>query len=191
MIASIRGEVIHAEPPMLVVEAGGVGYGILMPMLDFAKYAQLGKEVQLYTSLVVRDDSQQLYGFADMAQRDLFTTLRGISGIGPKSALALLSTLDPTAFTHAIESNDIAALTQAPGVGRKNAERIILELRGSSKLGDVATTYSPVLNQAIHAMEALGYPTTKARKILLRVNKDGMDVATLVKAGLAELSKAR
>lgn len=187
MIASLRGILAEVTPPTLLLECNAVGYEVWVPDITFASLPAPGDEVRLFTALIIRQDSQTLYGFLEAQERNVFNILLRISGIGAKSALALLSTLDSAALAQAVENNDIKMLTQAQGIGRKNAERILIELRGSSLLSAMPAS-SPLLSKALEALVALGYPAGTARTALLTAQKSDMDVAALVKAGLVEIT---
>ena len=136
MIGSLRGRITSKTPPQLTVEVGGVGYEVEAPMSTFFQLPALGEEVRLLTHLVVREDAHVLYGFASEEERRLFRSLIKVSGVGPKIALALLSGISVTAFAHCVQNEDIATLTRVPGVGRKTAERLIVEMR--DRLGTAA-----------------------------------------------------
>ena len=189
MIASLNGTIVSATPPTLVLECNGVGYEVWMPASTFASLPEVGSTVRVHTSLVVRDDSHQLYGFLEARDRVIFLSLIRVSGIGAKSALALLSALDATDLAQAVESGNVKMLIRAPGIGRKNAERLIVELRGNPILSDVPIE-TPVLSQAVEALIALGYPASQARTAMAGLDSPGTDVASLVKQGLAKLSES-
>lgn len=162
MIASVRGRVIARATDHVVVETGGVGYKIFVPRHPAAD------EVRLHTHQVVREDGQFLYGFETGEELALFELLIGVSGVGPKAALALLAVARPVDVAAAIAGGDAAALAKAPGVGKKTAERLIVDLR--SKVGQVGTAVSPGGapdgDEAIAALRALGYTLTEAQGAL-------------------------
>jgi Holliday junction DNA helicase RuvA len=135
MIASIRGEVLDIALDHAVIEAAGVGYKVLTTPMTLSTLRR-GTEARLITAMIVREDSMTLYGFADADSRDLFTTLLGVSGVGPKIALATLAVYDPRALRQALADGDVTALTRVPGIGKRGAERLVLELR--DKIGPVA-----------------------------------------------------
>ncbi|MDT5106410.1 MAG: holliday junction helicase RuvA [Mycobacterium sp.] len=135
MIASIRGEVLDIALDHAVIEAAGVGYKVLTTPMTLSTLRR-GAEARLITAMIVREDSMTLYGFADADSRDLFTTLLGVSGVGPKIALASLAVYDPRALRQALADGDVTALTRVPGIGKRGAERLVLELR--DKIGPVA-----------------------------------------------------
>lgn len=190
MISSLTGTVAGATPPTLLLECYGVGYEVWMPSDAFGSLPTMGTELRVHTSFVVRDDSHTLYGFLQTETRNLFNALIRISGIGPKSALGLLSALDIAALARAVESKDIKTLTCAPGIGTKNAARILIELQGNPVLLST-TAVPPVISHAVEALVALGYPAARARLALTQVQTVNMDVADLVKAGLVELTDGK
>ena len=134
MIASVRGEVIDIALDHVVIEAAGVGYKLMAAPSTLATLRR-GSEARLITAMIVREDSQTLYGFPDADARDLFLTLLGVSGVGPKIALATLAVYDATALRQALADGDVTALTRVPGIGKRSAERLVLELR--DKIGPV------------------------------------------------------
>ncbi|MFZ1101230.1 MAG: Holliday junction branch migration protein RuvA, partial [Steroidobacteraceae bacterium] len=129
MIGAVRGRLASKTPPQLTVDVGGLGYELEAPMSTFYRLPAVGEEVRLLTHLVVREDAHVLYGFATEEERRLFRSLIRVSGVGPKIALALLSGISVAAFAECVQKEDIAALTRVPGVGRKTAERLIIEMR--------------------------------------------------------------
>lgn len=138
MIAFLEGRLVEALPTQVLIEVHGVGYEVLIPLSSFDKLPAPGQPVRLLTHLVVREDAHVLYGFATAAERDLFRLLiHTVSGIGPKLALNILSGMNPTAFRGAVAAGDVKALSRIPGVGRKTAERLVVELR--DKVGAAGT----------------------------------------------------
>src|ERR1700733_8833255 len=129
MIGSVRGRIASKTPPQLLVDVVGVGYELEAPMSTFFHLPAVGEEVSLLTHLVVREDAHVLYAFATEGERRLFRSLIKVSGVGPKIALALLSGISVEAFSLCVQNQDIAALTRVPGIGRKTAERLVVELR--------------------------------------------------------------
>src|SRR6195256_2842173 len=144
MIASVRGEVLDIALDHVVIEAAGVGYKVMATPSTLSTLRR-GAEARLITAMIVREDSMTLYGFADADSRDLFTPLLGVSGVGPKIALATLAVYDPLALRQALADGDVTALTRVPGIGKRGAERLVLELR--DKIGPVGTSgVSTLLN---------------------------------------------
>ena len=134
MIGRIAGVLLDKQPPELMVDVNGVGYEISAPMTTFYRLPLLNEPVTLFTHLVVRDDAHLLYGFYDKQERSLFRLLIKVNGVGPKMALAILSGIESDTFAHCVEDNDTAALVRIPGVGKKTAERLIIEMRDKLKM---------------------------------------------------------
>src|SRR6187401_3630447 len=129
MIGRIRGKLVHKQAPHILVEVGGVGYELQVPMTTLFQLPELGAEVALVTHFVVREDAQLLYGFIEEGDRSLFRQLIRVSGVGPKLALAILSGMDAHSFARCVQRDDISSLTALPGVGKKTAERLLVEMR--------------------------------------------------------------
>lgn len=129
MIGRIEGVLLEKQAPELLIDVQGLGYEVLVSLNTFFDLPALGEKVTLRTHFVVREDVQQLYGFADVRERELFRTLIKVSGVGPKMALAILSGMTATDFVHSVQTNDTATLVKLPGVGKKTAERLIVEMR--------------------------------------------------------------
>src|SRR6516225_1458195 len=171
MIGSLRGRIASKTPPQLTVEVGGLGYELEAPMSTFFHLPAVGEEVRLLTHLVIREDAHVLYGFASEEERRLFRSLIKVSGVGPKIALALLSGISVAAFAECIQREDIAALTRVPGVGRKTAERLIVEMRdrlapaGTAGAGPAAGGVT-AQSEAYDALVALGYRPAEATRLL-------------------------
>jgi Holliday junction DNA helicase RuvA len=174
MIGSVRGRIASKTPPQLMVDVGGLGYELEAPMSTFFHLPAVGAEVSLLTHLVVREDAHVLYAFATEGERRLFRSLIKVSGVGPKIALALLSGISVEAFSRCVVNEDITALTKVPGIGRKTAERLVIEMR--DRLGDpavpagagvapVAVGTSPE-SEAYGALIALGYRPAEATRLL-------------------------
>jgi len=173
VIGSLAGVLTLKSPPQLSIEVGGVGYEIEAPMSTFYDLPALGERVRLLTHLVVREDAHVLYGFATEAERRLFRSLLKVAGVGPRTALAILSGMSSAAFTRAVQEQDAAALTRIPGVGRKTAERLIVEMRdrlsaAAAQLVSPAGGASPAGAQAeaFSALVALGYKPQEATRML-------------------------
>jgi holliday junction DNA helicase RuvA len=174
MIGSLRGRISAKRPPQLTVDVGGVGYELEAPMSTFYHLPLVGAEVQLLTHLVVREDAHVLYGFATEEERRLFRSLIRVSGVGPKIALALLSGISVAAFAQCVQNEDVTALTRVPGVGRKTAERLIVEMRDRLK-AEAESAAAVVLppgaapsaeSEAYGALVALGYRPGEAARLL-------------------------
>src|SRR4026209_2733393 len=167
MITFLYGKLVEALPTQAIVNVSGIGYEVLIPLSSFDKLPQPGHDVKLLTQLIVREDAHILYGFASAAERDLFRMLiNNVSGIGPKTALNILSGMNPVAFRGAVANSDVKALSQISGVGKKTAERIVVELRdkigsaGALEASSAARSLSPAdqkINDAVLALLALGF----------------------------------
>jgi Holliday junction DNA helicase RuvA len=171
MIGSIRGRITAKAPPQLTVDVGGLGYELEVPLSTFFHLPPVGAEVWLLTHLVVREDAHVLYGFATDDERRLFRSLIKVSGVGPKIALALLSGISVSAFAQCVQNQDITALTRVPGVGRKTAERLIVEMRdrlaaASAPGGGAAPAAGGAESEAYSALVALGYRPAEASRLL-------------------------
>jgi Holliday junction DNA helicase RuvA len=173
MIGQLRGILLSKQPPALMLDVQGVGYELDAPMTTFYDLPEEGSELMLHTHLVVREDAQLLFGFSTENQRNLFRHLLKISGIGPRVGLAILSGLSVNEFRQCVNGEDVVRLTKVPGIGRKTAERVILELRGKQLPGmsvddDVAVAGSidEIRNDAISALTALGYRIKDAEKVI-------------------------
>jgi Holliday junction DNA helicase RuvA len=172
LIGSLAGVLVQKAPPALTVEVGGVGYELEAPMSTFYSLPQVGQPVRLLTHLVVREDAQLLYGFSTTEERQLFRSLLRVSGVGPRIGLAILSGSTAGAFAACVQAGDVSALTRIPGVGRKIAERLIVELR--DRLAAVATdghatvAAAPVgvAAEAYSALVSLGYRPNEATRLL-------------------------
>ena len=190
MIGSLRGRIASKSPPQLTVEVGGLGYELEAPMSTFFHLPAVGEEVRLLTHLVVREDAHVLYGFATEEERRLFRSLIKVSGVGPKIALALLSGLSVAAFAECVVREDVSALTRVPGVGRKTAERLIVEMR--DRLAAPGTTADAVApapaasaeSEAYGALVALGYRPAEATRLLKAVGPGTHSTEELIRRAL-------
>ena len=201
MIGCLIGEVFALEAPTVLLNVNGVGYEIDTPLSTFYQL-QKGQKVTLWTHLVVREDAQQLYGFSDTQEKIIFRTLLKVNGVGPKMALGILSTLSIELLIHSIEHDDINTLIKVPGVGRKTAERLMIELRdrfkalahsSSSSANSTATqiqfmTNSPIA-EAEAALQSLGYKPAEAQKAVAAVKADYTESADIIRAALKSMMK--
>lgn len=193
MISQLRGILLEKQAPTLVVEANGVGYELQAPMSTFYQLPDIGKEILLYTHLVVREDAQLLYGFKHKQERSLFRTLIKISGVGPKLALTILSGIDSNTFVQCVMDNDITTLVKLPGVGRKTAQRLLVEMRDKLKTwqSDSVTTLSTEPNankDALSALLALGYKLPEANRALARYKDKNLSSEELIRMALQDMS---
>ncbi|HLY52446.1 MAG TPA: Holliday junction branch migration protein RuvA [Steroidobacteraceae bacterium] len=186
----MRGRIASKTPPQLTVEVGGLGYELEAPMSTFFHLPPVGAEVSLLTHLVVREDAHILYGFATEEERRLFRSLIRVSGVGPKIALALLSGMSVAAFARCVQSEDVAALTRVPGVGRKTAERLIVEMRDrlSPPPPPAGGTAGPPgespEGEAYGALVALGYRPAEATRLLKAVEPGAYTTEELIRRAL-------
>jgi len=200
MIAHLEGTLCAILNDGAVVDVGGVGYRLLMPVPVVASLPSVGKKVRVHTALVVREDSMTLYGFETGDQRQLFDVLLGVNGVGPKGALAVLSVYQPDAFRKALATEDLDALTLIPGVGKKTAARMILELREKLALPELEVvpggkgSARAVMVEVRGALLSLEYSPAEAREAIERVREhsdvDGKPVEEVLKLALKELARA-
>ncbi len=190
MIGHLRGRLVRKAPPALIVDVNGVGYELEAPMSTFYRLPELGSEVELHTHLVVREDAHLLYGFATEDERRLFRDLLRVTGIGPKIGLALLSGIDVETFMRCVEAEDTAALTRIPGIGRKTAERLLIEMRDRiSALGQLPSAGSKTSPggaraEAFAALVALGYRPVEVTRLLQGVEQEGAATEELIRRAL-------
>lgn len=193
MIAHLRGKLIARGPNQAIVETGGVGYDVTITVPTFSDLPSLGTEVGLHIHTHVREDQLALYGFLKAEEKQLFEKLITVSGIGPKLAITILSGMAAPELGNAIRGNDVARLTKIPGIGRKTAERLVLELRDKlPAAGDAATpaipAFSGVQEDVLSALVNLGYQRSMAEKALVSVAKDGSFDMTF-RSALAAMNK--
>ena len=198
MIVSLRGRLREKGATLVWIEAAGVGYGVQISLSTFEALPKVGDEVELYTTMVVREDSQQLFGFATKEERRLFELLLTVSGVGPKVALAVLSGLRPEALARSIRDNDLGALTTVSGVGRKTAERILVDLRdklgGEPTVVPAAASGGGAFEDAVGALISLGFPRASAVKAVQSVadhSNGGLPIEEWVRRALAAVGKAQ
>ena len=202
MIGRIRGTLAEKQPPEILVDIAGVGYEIHMPMTSFYQLPAVGEEVVVYTHFVVREDAQLLFGFADKMERGLFRELIKANGVGPKLGLAILSGMSASQFLASVQNEDVSALVSLPGIGKKTAERLVVELKDRlAKFGkaqsiavpppsdDLLSTNTIVAvndarEEAQSALIALGYKPAQASKLVDSVYKEGMESEALIRESL-------
>ncbi len=196
MIAAVRGEVLEIGLDHAVVDVGGVGLAVHATPATLAGLRR-GDQARLATSLVVREDSLTLFGFADAEERDLFTLLQTVSGVGPRLALATLAVLDPDALRRALADGDATALTRVPGIGRKGAERMVLELRDKvvapTPVPSAPAAAGGLRDQVVEALLGLGFPAKPAELAVDAVlaENGSTDASTALRAALSHLGRAR
>lgn len=202
MIGRLRGNILEKQPPLVLLETGGVGYEIHMPMTCFYELPELNHEAVIFTHFVVREDAQLLFGFNSKQERALFRELIKVNGIGPKLALAILSGMSAQQFVTAVEREEIAALVKLPGVGKKTAERLVVEMKDRFKgmHGDLFAADAPFAltsevqpaadaandaeAEAVAALVSLGYKPQEASRMISKVGRPQADCETLIREAL-------
>ncbi|GMM68065.1 Holliday junction branch migration protein RuvA [Alteromonas sp. MTD1] len=202
MIGRIRGTLAEKQPPEILVDVAGVGYEIHMPMTSFYQLPAVGEEVVVYTHFVVREDAQLLFGFADKMERGLFRELIKANGVGPKLGLAILSGMSAGQFLASVQNEDVSALVSLPGIGKKTAERLVVELKDRlAKFGKAQSVVVPppsgdllskntivevndAREEAQSALIALGYKPAQASKLVDSVYNEGMESEALIREAL-------
>jgi len=192
MIGRLRGTLVSKQPPWLMVEVGGVGYELEAPMSTIYDLPQTGKEVTLLTHYAVKEDSVALYGFLHESERASFRNLLKVSGIGAKTALAVLSGVSTQDFARLVQAGDVVALTKIPGIGKKTAERIVVELRdrvdglGASAPGLAAASGVPAdpAAEATVALQQLGYKPAEVSRLVQKVAESGDNAETIIRKAL-------
>ena len=201
MISYIRGELVAVEKEKVIIDVGGVGYGIFVPESAMGLLPQMGNEVKLYTYLNVREDAMQLFGFLTRDDLEIFKLLMGVSGIGPKGGLSILSKLTADDLRFAIMSGDSKAISAAPGIGKKTAEKVIIELKDKLDIEQILnpsdsetksaikmdSSANEVQSEAVQALVALGYGSTESLKAVNKVNSENMTVEEVLKQALKNL----
>ncbi|WP_330959176.1 Holliday junction branch migration protein RuvA [Photobacterium sp. 53610] len=205
MIGRLRGIIIEKQPPEVVIEAGGLGYEVQMPMSCFYELPEPGKEVTIATHFVVREDAQLLYGFNKKSERDLFREVIKANGVGPKLGLAILSAMTASQFVLCVENEDVTTLVKIPGVGKKTAERLLVEMKDRLKgwgegdlltpaLDTAASQAQPMVSaqnraedEAVSALVALGYKPQMASKVVAQVAQEGMQSETIIREALRSM----
>ena len=200
MIGCLIGEVFALEAPTVLLNVNCVGYEMDTPLSTFCQL-QNGQKVTLWTHLTVREDAQLLYGFLDAQEKIIFRTLLKVNGVGPKMALGILSTLSIDLLIHTVENEDINTLIKVPGVGRKTAERLMIELRdrfktlaaGSTAVNSTTTqiqfnSNSPV-TEAEAALQSLGYKPAEAQKLINAVKADFTEASDIIRAALKSMNR--
>jgi Holliday junction DNA helicase RuvA len=195
MIGRLKGILVSKAPPFLLVDVQGVGYEVEAPMSTFYQLPAVDSEVTLHTHLIVREDAQILCGFATESERRLFRSLIRITGVGAKLALAILSGMSADEFTRCVQDNDAASLTRLPGVGKKTAERLIIEMRdrladweGAESAALPNATAQPVApdagREAVSALIALGYRPQEASRMVQLVDSEGLSSEDIIREAL-------
>lgn len=200
MIGLIRGIILEKQPPQLIVDVQGLGYEIDAPMNTFYQLPEIGLEVKLFTHFVVREDAHHLYGFYTRDERHLFRTLLKVNGVGPRLALAILSSTTPEEFVRCVLNNDTASLVRLPGIGKKTAERLVIEMRdklsdwckapaleGATLIAKDNHLRHQVLQDAISALITLGYKQQEANRTVTRIDDGAASSEELIRRSLREM----
>lgn len=195
MIGRISGTLLEKHPPLVLVDVGGVGYEIDVPMSTFYNLPVIGEKIALHTQLIVREDAHQLYGFSTHDERAAFRQLLKISGVGPKLALTILSGMSVAELSHVVAAQEVGRLTKIPGIGKKTAERLLLELRdklpgaAAALLSSGAEPGPVARNDVLDALLALGYNEREASWAVKQLPAN-LDVSDSIRQALKFLSKA-
>lgn len=197
MIGRLKGTLAEKQPPHLLVDVNGVGYELEVPMTTLYRLPLLGEPVTLHTHLVVREDAHLLYGFAEKRERELFRELIRLNGVGPKLALALMSGLEVDELVRCVQAGDTSTLVKVPGVGKKTAERLLVELKDRFKAWEtvpsiatlvveprVGVAVSSAESDAVSALISLGFKPQEASKAVAAVQEDGLSSEELIRRSL-------
>jgi len=194
MITHLHGTLIEKQPPSLVIDVRGVGYEVEAPMSTFYHLPELHQEIKLLTHLVIREDAHILFGFGTEAERQMFRTLIRVNGVGPKLALSILSAMELETFIHCVQQGDLAKLIKIPGVGKKTAERLVIETRDRLAQTTVQSTNSArqsltqgvtsAADDAVSALIALGYKLQEASQLVNAIKEEGLSSEVLIRRAL-------
>ena len=193
MIGQLRGILIHKQAPDLMLDVAGVGYELLASITTFIDLPELQNEVTLFTHLIVREDAHTLYAFSSQKERALFRTLLKVNGVGPKMALAIVSGMTVDEFSQLVHGNDVVGLTRLPGVGKKTAERLIIEMRdrlpepdtqSDSSNNRLTLSIRNLEEEAVAALMALGYKPAQASKMVSSSSGENLSVEEIVRKAL-------
>ena len=197
MIGRLRGTLAEKHPPFLILDVGGVGYEVEVPMTTLYRLPSVGEPLTLHTHLVVREDAQLLYGFAEKREREFFRELIRLNGVGPKLALALMSGLEVDELVRCVQAGDTSTLVKVPGIGKKTAERLLVELKDRFKAWETLpgmtglviepSSVSPVSSaesDALSALISLGYKPQEASRAVAAVKEDGLSSEEMIRRAL-------
>ena len=192
MIGSLRGRLTWKQPPQILLECSGVGYEVETPMSTFLELPEVGSEIFLYAHLVVRDDAHVLYGFASEHEKSLFRMLLKVNGVGAKMALAILSAMSVSVFQRCVQYEDVAMLVKIPGVGKKTAERLIIEMRDRVHSDNVTelpkgrSVPEDAKSEAVDALIALGYKPAEVTKLVARLDTEDKSAEDIIRLALRQ-----
>ena len=196
MIGRLTGNIIDKKPPLLVIDINGIGYEVLAPMSTFYQLPDINETVSLFTHLIVREDQHSLYGFATDNERQLFRTLIKVNGVGPKLALTILTSIEADQFVNSINNNDASSLVRIPGIGKKTAERLIIEMRDKfsqwqtpQQDNDNTIDSNRAMHDAISALNSLGYKPNEARKAVEAIHHHEHTSEQLIRLALQQIAK--
>lgn len=195
MIGTLSGRLISKDPPHLLLDVNGVGYELEVPLSTFERLPDTGAQLMLHTHLTVREDAHILFAFATLAEKNLFRDLIKLNGVGPKLGLAILSGLSVNEFWNVVRAQDAVRLTKLPGVGKKTAERLVLELKDRAEshaalpAGDTGPSASKNLLEARRALEALGYKPAEAVRMCDEIARPDMSTEQLVREALKRAAR--
>ncbi len=198
MIGFLKGRLVAKKPPSVLVDVGGVGYELESPMSTFFDLPDVGETLTLFTHLAIREDAHNLYGFLTEAERVLFRTLIRVNGIGAKLALAILSSMTVEVFHRCVENQDVQSLTRLPGIGKKTAERLIIELRDRMpELGGVAgsdqvkvrSIVASPLDEALSALVSLGFKPQDAQAMIKPLDTEGLTSEDIIRLALKAVAR--
>ncbi|OXY81933.1 Holliday junction branch migration protein RuvA [Oceanimonas doudoroffii] len=199
MIGRLKGIIVEKQPPEILLDVNGVGYEVTLPMSCFYELPNVGQAATVLTHFVVREDAQLLFGFNTKTERALFRELIKTNGVGPKLALAILSGMTADQFIHNVEQGEITALVKLPGVGKKTAERLVVEMRDRLKGFGGYDLFNPApesagvtggdgaRDEALAALQALGYKAAQAEQLMKKIAKPGMDAEQLIREALKSM----
>lgn len=207
MITHLSGTLVEKQAPQLVIDVQGVGYEIDAPMTTFYKLPEIGSSVHLFIHLVIREDAHILYGFATRDERTLFRSLIKVNGVGPKVALAILSGMDASQFVRCITTHDVPALTRIPGIGKKTAERLVVEMQDrlpttintalnatdtvkSAKISYAVPPLQNAIAEAEAALISLGYKPQEAAKAINAIDTEGLKSEEIIRQSLKNMVRA-
>ncbi len=190
MIGSLRGRLTFKQAPAIIIECRGVGYEVETPMSTFFELPAVGQDLFLFTHLLVREDAQILYGFATEEERALFRTLLKVRGIGARIALAILSAMSVGDFNRCIEYEDTASLAKIPGIGKKTAERLIVEMRDRIEVAPAGAAAARVphgaRSEAVDALVSLGYKPAEVNRLIAKLDVDGRSAEDIIRLALRQ-----
>ncbi len=201
MIGQLRGIILQKQPPQLLLDVNGVGYEIDAPMSTFYRLPEIGQELTLLTHFIVREDAQHLYGFFSEEERTLFRTLLKVNGVGPRLALTILSSINPDEFVQCVVNNDTASLVRLPGVGKKTAERLIIEMRDKLAAwqpnspvelnllssGSERGARNQIIQDAVSALISLGYKPQEASRAVSKIDDGTLGSEDMIRKALREM----